>query len=86
MLKRTTILIDPDLLERLDRFAARAGATKTSVIATALEAHLELNDTVPDLPFLAVGRPASGRAPRWAEAWPSFSIRAPSWPRQISRI
>jgi predicted DNA-binding protein len=61
MLKRTTILIDPDLLERLDRFAARAGATKTSVIATALEAHLELNDTVPDLPFLAVGRSDHGR-------------------------
>jgi Ribbon-helix-helix protein, copG family. len=61
MLKRTTILIDPDLLERLDRFAARAGATKTSVIAAALEAHLELNDTVPDLPFLAVGRSDHGR-------------------------
>jgi len=61
MLKRTTILIDPDLLERLDRFAARAGATKTSVIAAALEAHLELNDTVPDLPFLAVGRSDLGR-------------------------
>ena len=61
MLKRTTILIDPDLLERLDRFAARSGATKTSVIAAALEAHLELNDTVPDLPFLAVGRSDHGR-------------------------
>ncbi len=61
MLKRTTILIGPDLLERLDRFAARTGATKTSVIAAALEAHLELNDTVPDLPFLAVGRSDHGR-------------------------
>jgi predicted DNA-binding protein len=61
MLKRTTILIDADLLERLDRFAARTGATKTSVIAAALEAHLELNDTVPDLPFLAVGRSDHGR-------------------------
>jgi predicted DNA-binding protein len=61
MLKRTTILVDPDLLERLDRFAARTGATKTSVIAAALEAHLELNDTVPDLPFLAVGRSDHGR-------------------------
>ena len=61
MLKRTTILLDADLLERLDRFAARTGATKTSVIAAALEAHLELNDTVPDLPFLAVGRSDHGR-------------------------
>ena len=61
MLKRTTILIDADLLERLARFAARTGATKTSVIAAALEAHLELNDTVPDLPFLAVGRSDHGR-------------------------
>jgi len=51
MLKRTTVLMDPDLLERLDRFAARTGVTKTSVIAAALEAHLEKNDTTPDLPF-----------------------------------
>ena len=62
MLKRTTILIDSDLLERLNRFAARAGATKTSVIAAALEAHLESHDTTPDLPFLAVGKSDHGRA------------------------
>jgi hypothetical protein len=61
MLKRTTILIDSDLLERLNRFAARAGATKTSVIAAALEAHLESHDTTPDLPFLAVGKSDHGR-------------------------
>jgi predicted DNA-binding protein len=61
MQKRTTILIDSDLLERLDRFAARSGATKTSVIAAALETHLETHDTAPDLPFLAVGRSDHGR-------------------------
>jgi len=61
MMKRTTILMDSDLLERLDRFAARTGVTKTSVITTALEAHLESNDTAPGLPFLAVGRSDHGR-------------------------
>jgi predicted DNA-binding protein len=61
MLKRTTVLVDADLLERLDRFAARAGVTKTSVITAALESYLESHDTVPDLPFLAVGRSDHGR-------------------------
>ena len=61
MQKRTTILIDSDLLERLDRFAARGGATKTSVIAAALESYLESHDTAPDLSFLAVGRSDHGR-------------------------
>lgn len=61
MQKRTTILIDSDLLERLDRHAAREGATKTSVIATALEAYLESHDAAPDLAFLAVGRSDHGR-------------------------
>jgi len=61
MQKRTTILIDSDLLERLDRFAARSGVTKTSAIAAAIEAHLEAHDTTPDLSFLAVGRSDHGR-------------------------
>jgi predicted DNA-binding protein len=61
MQKRTTILIDSDLLERLDRFSAREGATKTSVIAAALEGYLEAHDTSPDLSFLAVGRSDHGR-------------------------
>jgi hypothetical protein len=61
MQKRTTILIDTDLLERLDRFAARSAATKTSVITAALESYLEAHDTSPDLPFLAVGRSDHGR-------------------------
>jgi predicted DNA-binding protein len=61
MQKRTTILIDSDLLERLDRYAARSGATKTSAITAAIEAYLTAHDTIPDLPFLAVGRSDHGR-------------------------
>jgi len=61
MQKRTTILMDADLLERLDRFAARNGATKTSVLTAAVEAYLEANDTALDLSFLAVGRSDHGR-------------------------
>ena len=61
MQKRTTLLVDSDLLERLDRFAARNGTTKTSVITASLESYLESHDTAPDLPFLAVGRSDHGR-------------------------
>jgi predicted DNA-binding protein len=61
MQKRTTILIDGDLLERLDRFAARNGMTKTSVLTSAIEDYLETHDTAPDLPFVAVGRSDHGR-------------------------
>jgi predicted DNA-binding protein len=61
MQKRTTILIDSDLLERLDRFAARGGVTKTSVVTSAVEAYLEAHDMAPDLSFLAVGRSDHGR-------------------------
>ncbi len=61
MIRRTTILLDADLLDRLDRFAARNSQTKTAVITAAVEAYLEANDTAPDLPFLAVGRSDHGR-------------------------
>ncbi len=61
MLKRTTLLIDADLLDRLDRYAARNGLTKTSVVTGAVAAYLEAHDTTPDLPFLAVGRSDHGR-------------------------
>ena len=53
--------MDSDLLERLDRFAARSGVTKTSVLASAVESYLEVNDTAPDLSFVAVGRSDYGR-------------------------
>ena len=55
------MLMDSDLLERLDRFAARNGVTKTSVLATAVEEFLEAHDTAPDMAFLAVGRSDHGR-------------------------
>jgi predicted DNA-binding protein len=61
MQKRTTLLVDSDLLERLDRFAARNGATKTSVVTAAIESYLDSHDTLPDLEFLAVGRSDHGR-------------------------
>jgi hypothetical protein len=53
--------MDSDLLERLDRFAARNAVTKTSVLAAAVESYLETHDTAPDLSFLAVGRSDHGR-------------------------
>jgi predicted DNA-binding protein len=61
MQKRTTILIDANLLDRLDRFAARSGVTKTSVLAAAVESYLADHDSTPDLSFLAVGRSDHGR-------------------------
>ena len=61
MQKRTTILINADLLERVDRFAARNGLTKTSVLTSAIEAYLVAHDTAPDLSFLAFGRSDHGR-------------------------
>lgn len=59
--RRTTILADADLLERVERYAHRVRTTKTAVITAALEAFLAEHDQAPDLPFLAVGRSAHGR-------------------------
>jgi hypothetical protein len=59
--RRTTILADPDLLERVDRFAHRTRTTKTAVIAAALEAYLAAHDMAPELGFIAVGRSGHGR-------------------------
>ena len=59
--RRTTILADADLLERLERHANRARTTKTAVIAAALEAYLAEHEDAPELAFLAVGRSAHGR-------------------------
>ncbi len=58
---RTTILVDGDLLDRLDRHVARQGTTKTAVIAAAIEAWLDAHEASPDFPFLAVGRSGHGR-------------------------
>jgi predicted transcriptional regulator len=60
-LKRTTILADPDLLDRVDRHARSARMTKTAVIAAALEAYLDVHAAPPDLPFVGIGRSSHGR-------------------------
>lgn len=58
---RTTILIDADLLERLDRHVRRERTTKTAVITSALEAWLAEHEAPPQFPFVAVGRSSHGR-------------------------
>jgi predicted transcriptional regulator len=58
---RTTILLDADLLERLDRHARRERTTKTAIITAALEAWLDEHERVPDLPFVGIGRSSHGR-------------------------
>jgi predicted DNA-binding protein len=61
MQTRTTILMDPDLLDRLGRYASRARTTKTAVIAAAVEAYLEEHEEVPGLAFVGVGQSGHGR-------------------------
>ena len=58
---RTTILADPDLLDRVARLADRQRTTRTALITAALEAFLAEHEAAPDLPFLAVGRSGHGR-------------------------
>ncbi len=58
---RTTILIDADLLERLDRHVRREGRTKTAVITESIEAWLAEHEVPPQFPFLAIGRSTHGR-------------------------
>ena len=58
---RTTILADPDLLDRVARLADRQRTTRTALITAALEAYLAEHEAAPDLPFLAVGRSGHGR-------------------------
>ena len=59
--RRTTILADADLLDRVERFAHRSRTTKTAVITAALDAYLAEYDTPPALEFLAVGESNHGR-------------------------
>jgi len=60
-LRRTTILADADLLDRLDRHARRERTTKTAIITAALEAYLESHAPAAPLPFVGIGRSAHGR-------------------------
>jgi predicted transcriptional regulator len=58
---RTTILVDADLLDRLDRHVRRQRTTKTAVIAAAIEAWLDEHETVPEFPFVGIGKSNHGR-------------------------
>jgi Ribbon-helix-helix protein, copG family len=58
---RTTILLDADLLDRLDRHVRRQRTTKTSVIAAAIETWLDGHEATPEFPFLGIGRSSNGR-------------------------
>jgi hypothetical protein len=58
---RTTILLDADLLDRLERHVGRQRTTKTSVIAAALETWLDGHEATPEFPFLGIGRSQHGR-------------------------
>jgi len=59
--KRTTILADADLLDRVGRFATRGRTTRTAIITAALEAYLAEHEATPNLAFVAVGRSQHGR-------------------------
>ncbi len=59
--RRTTILIDADLLDRLERHADRARTTKTAVIGAAVEAWLATHDAAPELGFVGIGASEHGR-------------------------
>ena len=60
-IRRTTILADADLLDRVERHARRSGVTKTAIVTAALEAYLAEHEAVPELGFIAVGRSGHGR-------------------------
>jgi hypothetical protein len=60
-IRRTTILAETDLLDRLDRHARRERATKTAVITAALEAYLAQHEPAGEPAFVAVGRSGHGR-------------------------
>jgi hypothetical protein len=59
--RRTTILLDADLLDRLDRHVRRERTTKTAVIGSAIETWLDDHETVPEFPFLGIGKSTHGR-------------------------
>ena len=59
--QRTTILLDADLLERLDRHVRRERTTKTAVISAAIEAWLDEHEAPASFPFVGIGRSGHGR-------------------------
>jgi len=77
-MRRTTILAEPDLLDRLDRHARRAGITKTAVIAAALEAYLAEHEPAPALPFVGIGHSRHGRLSLDARRIAAREVGAPA--------
>jgi hypothetical protein len=59
--RRTTILIEADLLDRLERRARRERTTKTALLTAAIEAYLADREEPRTLRFVAVGRSGHGR-------------------------
>lgn len=59
--RRTTILLEADLLDRLERHVGRQRTTKTAVITAAVEAWLDSHDAPPEFPFVGIGRSTHGR-------------------------
>ncbi|MGK2851751.1 MAG: hypothetical protein ACSLFN_12675 [Candidatus Limnocylindrales bacterium] len=53
--------MDPDLLDRLGRYANRGRTTKTAVITAAVEAYLAEHDRAQELAFVGVGESTHGR-------------------------
>lgn len=53
--------MDPDLLDRLGRYAHRGRTTKTAIITAAVEAYLAEHDQAPELAFVGVGESTHGR-------------------------
>lgn len=60
-IRRTTILLESDLLDRLDRHVGRRRTTKTAVIAAAVEAWLDAHEEPPTFGFVGIGRSGHGR-------------------------
>lgn len=53
--------MDPDLLDRIGRFAGRTRTSKTAVITAAVEAYLASHDVAPEIAFIGVGQSGHGR-------------------------
>ena len=59
---RTTILLDADLLDRLDRHVRRAADDQDRRDrARRIETWLDEHEAMPEFPFLGIGRSSHGR-------------------------
>jgi predicted transcriptional regulator len=61
-IRRTTILLEADLLDRVDRLARCTARTKTAVVSAALSAYVESAEgETAVLPFIGIGASGHGR-------------------------